>query len=164
MCLDIIKGLLFLHNHSIIHRDLKTDNIFVTLNERKEINQLAIGDFDTAKKVGKSGYAKTILGTPGYIAPEVLRANETSGYSFKADVYSFGIVLYEILTLKLPFEDYPQFNVPDMVMKGIKPAIPSDILDSSYSELIDLFITCTSSEPSLRPSTTEIKDKLIAQM
>jgi len=74
------------------------------------------------------------------------------------------MVLYEILTLKLPFEDCPQFNVPDMVMKGIKPAIPSDTLDSSYNELIDLFIVCTSTDPALRPSTIEIKDKLISQM
>lgn len=52
----------FLHRHSIMHRDLKSDNIFVTLNERKEIAQVAIGDFDCAKAVSRQSAAKTVLG------------------------------------------------------------------------------------------------------
>jgi serine/threonine protein kinase len=83
--LDMVRGLEFLHSHQIIHRDLKSENIFVMLNERREIIQLAIGDFDTAKKVSAKNQAKTVLGTPQWMAPEVLNANEEGGYGFPAD-------------------------------------------------------------------------------
>ena len=98
--------------------------MFVTLNERKDVSTLAIGDFDTAKRVTTVNQAKTILGTPGYIAPEVLKSNEAGGYSFKADVFSFGMVIYELLTLKLPFEDEMPFLVATQIMRGQKPPIP----------------------------------------
>lgn len=55
------------------------------LNEQKEISELAIGDFDTAKKVSTGRHAKTLVGTPPYMAPEVLLSNNTDAYTFKAD-------------------------------------------------------------------------------
>jgi serine/threonine protein kinase len=60
--LQMIDALDFLHRHSIIHRDLKSDNIFVTLNHDKEIHDVAIGDFDSAKKVTGKSQAKTTIG------------------------------------------------------------------------------------------------------
>jgi len=53
-CLDIAQGIAFLHQHNIVHRDLKSDNIFVMLNERKDIHHLAIADFDTGTSVAQS--------------------------------------------------------------------------------------------------------------
>jgi len=144
---------------------LKTDNIFVKLNEFKEISQLSIGDFDTAKKVSTQTVAKTLIGTPNYMAPEVLHSNNESAYSYQADIYSFGMVLYELLSLKLPYEGESSFRIPALVMKGQKPKL-ADIgnLDSSYRPLIHLYEKCASFEPETRPSTSEIKETLIVMM
>eukprot|EP00005_Dracoamoeba_jomungandri_P001560 CAMPEP_0174262226 /NCGR_PEP_ID=MMETSP0439-20130205/12851_1 /TAXON_ID=0 /ORGANISM="Stereomyxa ramosa, Strain Chinc5" /LENGTH=556 /DNA_ID=CAMNT_0015346901 /DNA_START=15 /DNA_END=1685 /DNA_ORIENTATION=- len=159
-CLDMIKGLDFLHKKNIIHRDLKSDNIFVTLNERKEINTLAIGDFDTAKAVVKT-MARTIIGTPGYMAPEVLRIEEGGGaYTYKADVYSFGIIVYELITLKRPYEDTPYYLVDTLVLKGQRPPIDKDLYEY-YGPLINLFNDCTELNPDDRPTVGRIKEELI---
>jgi len=106
--LHIIKGLEQLHQHNIIHRDLKSDNIFLTMNPHGNIECMAIGDFDTAKVITEVNQAMTTLGTPGYIvsrlrflsrsvslksltchralqAPEVMAARSKSSYGFSAD-------------------------------------------------------------------------------
>lgn len=86
ICLDTIKGIEFLHNNGIIHRDLKSDNIFILLDEKNEILKCAIGDFDTAKQINsKYEQAKTVLGTPAWMAPEVMDAKELGSYSYSAD-------------------------------------------------------------------------------
>ena len=80
--LDIIRGIEFLHSHNIMHRDLKGDNIFILYGERKEIQLCAIGDFDTAKQESNT---KTVLGTPAWMAPEVMAAADSNGYGFPCD-------------------------------------------------------------------------------
>ena len=111
LSLDIIKGIEFLHSNGIIHRDLKSDNIFILLNERREIMKCAIGDFDTAKQVNsKADQAKTVLGTPAWMAPEVMDAKELGSYSYSCDgkfnfffyfiLYIFIITIFFILLFK----------------------------------------------------------------
>jgi len=80
--LDVIRGIEYLHSQNIMHRDLKSENIFILYGERKEIQLCAIGDFDTAKQVSNT---KTVLGTPSWMAPEVMAASSTEGYSFPCD-------------------------------------------------------------------------------
>eukprot|EP01102_Stenamoeba_stenopodia_P005625 TRINITY_DN1636_c0_g1_i1.p1 TRINITY_DN1636_c0_g1~~TRINITY_DN1636_c0_g1_i1.p1 ORF type:complete len:595 (-),score=151.05 TRINITY_DN1636_c0_g1_i1:45-1829(-) len=162
-CLDIAKGLTFLHQNNIIHRDLKSDNIFVKLNEQKEIAELAIGDFDTAKKVSMKTHAKTLVGTPPYMAPEVLLSNNTDPYTFKADVYSLGMVMYELLTLKLPYEDENQYNLLTLKMKGVRPRFPTE-LPPSHEPLFALYERCTDLSPDKRPDLFQIKEELIRLM
>lgn len=162
-CLDIAKGLSFLHQNAIIHRDLKSDNIFVKLNEQKEISELAIGDFDTAKKVSTGRHAKTLVGTPPYMAPEVLLSNNTDAYTFKADVYSLGMIIYEFLTLKMPYEDENQYNLLNLKIKGTRPRLPPD-MHPSYKPMIDLYERCTHVNPDERPDLFTIKEELIRWM
>ncbi|KAL6073494.1 Ribonuclease inhibitor [Balamuthia mandrillaris] len=161
--LDLVKGLDFLHKHNIMHRDLKSDNIFVTFNERGEINNLAIGDFDTAKALNGYTIARTIIGTPGYMAPEVLAAQETGAYTYKADIYSFGMIVYELMTLKRPFEDTPHYFVDAKVIQGQRPPLP-DHLDPSLETVVDLFESCTEREPNNRPTLRELKEILISSL
>jgi len=87
-----------MHNHRVIHRDLKIGNIFI--GENMEVK---IGDFGLATKLDFDGEKKrTICGTPNYIAPEVLEGK--SGHSYEVDIWSLGVILYTLIIGKPPFE------------------------------------------------------------
>eukprot|EP01096_Ripella_sp_DP13-Kostka_P006777 TRINITY_DN2448_c0_g2_i1.p1 TRINITY_DN2448_c0_g2~~TRINITY_DN2448_c0_g2_i1.p1 ORF type:complete len:679 (+),score=288.18 TRINITY_DN2448_c0_g2_i1:138-2174(+) len=160
-CLDISRGLEFLHDNHIVHRDLKSDNIFVLLDERKNVQLCAIADFDSAKQMNRAVQAKTIIGTPGWMAPEVLNARSTGSYSEMVDIYSFGLIIYELLTLKVPYEETHPFAIPALVLEGKRPPLDPSLYDDSYSELIQIFLDCTNMNPDDRPSASSIKSRLI---
>lgn len=85
-----------MHIKNILHRDIKTQNIFVTKN-----NILKLGDFGISKQLEATKFTNTLKGTPYYMAPEVCAGKK---YDKKADVWSVGIVLYELITLQRPFD------------------------------------------------------------
>ena len=96
--IQIIKALKYLHNHRIIHRDLKLGNLFI--NEKME---LKVGDFGLATKLEFDGERKrTVCGTPNYIAPEILEGK--TGHSFEVDIWSLGVIIYTLIIGKPPFE------------------------------------------------------------
>lgn len=93
----LVKGVHYLHNNRVIHRDLKLGNIL--LNDEMEVK---IGDFGLATKIEFDGERKkTLCGTPNYIAPEVLCKK---GHSYEVDIWSLGCILYTLLVGKPPFE------------------------------------------------------------
>ena len=97
---QLIQGLKYLHDNNIIHRDLKPGNIF--LDNKLE---LKIGDFGEIRKLNKyNERRKSIHGTKAYMAPEIIEPNE-KGYSFDVDIWSIGVIMYNLLTGKLPFTD-----------------------------------------------------------
>ncbi|XP_071557610.1 serine/threonine-protein kinase polo [Temnothorax nylanderi] len=94
---QILDGVFYLHQHRIIHRDLKLGNLF--LNDDLQVK---IGDFGLATRLEHDGERKkTVCGTPNYIAPEVLTK---IGHSYEADVWSIGVIMYTLLVGKPPFE------------------------------------------------------------
>jgi len=164
--LEIIRGLEFLHRHSIMHRDLKSDNIFVTLNERKEIAQVAIGDFDCAKAVSRQSAAKTVLGTAGFMAPEVWKNSWNyfvDVYSYKADIFSYGMVMFEILALQMPYSGINDAQIADCMRDNRKPELPAVIAnDPAYAALIELHQKCISFNPLERPDSSQVKEALVS--
>lgn len=96
--LQILSALKYLHQHRVIHRDLKLGNLF--LSEKMEIK---IGDFGLATKLEFDGERKrTICGTPNYIAPEVLDGKV--GHSYEVDIWAIGVIIYTLVVGKPPFE------------------------------------------------------------
>jgi NIMA (never in mitosis gene a)-related kinase len=162
--LEIATGLDLLKKHKIIHRDLKTENIFVTLDSHSEVKRLTIGDFDSAKRVQTQNVnAKTTIGTPGYMAPEVITAANFGAYSFAADVWSFGMIMFELLTLRKPFEGIAAAFVPAHILASGRPQLSKDLPDS-YKPFIRLYEKCTQMDPHFRPGIADIKDELSSLM
>ena len=94
--IKILIGLTYLHNKNILHRDLKTPNIFLTNGL-----QIKIGDLGVAKVLSHTSFAKTLIGTPYYLSPEIC---EEKPYNDKSDIWALGCILYELTTYKHPFD------------------------------------------------------------
>ena len=94
---QITAALRAMHALSILHRDLKAANVFLTSR-----NLIKVGDFGISKILERNdGLASTTIGTPYYLAPEVINGEP---YGLKADVWSLGVLLYEMMALRKPFE------------------------------------------------------------
>lgn len=93
---QICLALKHCHDRKILHRDLKSQNIFLTKK-----NIVKLGDFGIARVLSNTGSkAKTVVGTPYYLSPEII---ESHPYSFKSDVWSLGVLLFEMCALQPPF-------------------------------------------------------------
>ncbi|XP_071960738.1 leucine-rich repeat serine/threonine-protein kinase 2-like isoform X2 [Antedon mediterranea] len=154
IALQVAEGLTFLHDNKIVYRDLKPDNILIfSLNLGMMINA-KIADYGISKFITYYGL-KSNEGTPGYRAPEVIKGTAT--YNTEVDVYSFGILLYEIVTCgKKPFEDLDFRNeLDDAVVKGRKlPPLTESGVDP-WPELQDLIDLCLERVPENRPTSKE---------
>lgn len=143
--IDISKGMNYLHQNNIIHRDLKAANLL--LDEHEVVK---VADFGVARVKAQTGVMTAETGTYRWMAPEVI---EHKPYDHKADVFSFGVVLWELLTGKLPYEYLtPLQAAVGVVQKGLRPTIPKN----TPPKLAELLEKCWQQDPSLRPDFTEI--------
>lgn len=155
MARDAALGVAWLHgsNPIIIHRDLKSSNFLFDKNNRIKVCDFGLSDlFERGKKLYDDEGAK---GTPLYMAPEVMLGDE---FNEKADVYSFGIVLWEILTRKEPFSQYSDYDefVTAICDEGVRPPIPEDCIPS----LQKLMTECWDANPKKRPDITDVVKRI----
>ena len=102
-----------IHEKDIIHRDIKPSNIFLMEN-----NTIKIGDFGVSKNISDFHSTKTMIGTPLYLAPEIIEKKER--YSFEADIWSLGVTFCHLMSLEFPFEGGKTENLYKNILKGIK--------------------------------------------
>ncbi|XP_074576610.1 uncharacterized protein LOC141833126 isoform X2 [Curcuma longa] len=151
MALDIARGMNYLHhsNPIIIHRDLKSSNLLVDKNWT-----VKVGDFGLSRLKHETYLTtKSGKGTPQWMAPEVLR-NEPSDE--KSDVYSYGVILWELVTEKIPWYDLNSMQVIAAVgFMDQRLDLPAD-LDQQWVSIIQ---SCWQSEPKLRPTFQELIER-----
>eukprot|EP00028_Trichosphaerium_sp_Am-I-7-wt_P014575 CAMPEP_0168509394 /NCGR_PEP_ID=MMETSP0405-20121227/745_1 /TAXON_ID=498012 /ORGANISM="Trichosphaerium sp, Strain Am-I-7 wt" /LENGTH=456 /DNA_ID=CAMNT_0008526835 /DNA_START=40 /DNA_END=1406 /DNA_ORIENTATION=+ len=124
---DIASGIAFLHSVNIVHRDIKTDNILINNN-----NTAKITDFGTARTI-YDGFLYEPIGTPQYMAPELLTR---AGYDTSADIYSFGVILWELWVKKVPWHHVNSIYIIDRLGKGERPIPKPKKCPDFYSSLI----------------------------
>ena len=143
-------GVQYLHTRKILHRDLKTLNLFLNKD-----GKLKIGDLGVAKEV-KESHTNTVVGTPYYLSPELW---EEKPYNNKSDIWSLGCILYELWTLKHPFDAKTQGGLFLKIVKG-----KYDPISPVYSpEISDIISQCLQKNWKDRPTIQEIleNDKVI---
>lgn len=145
---QICLAIKHIHDKKILHRDLKSQNIFLTEN-----GLVKLGDFGIAKCLNFTlEKASTIVGTPYYLSPEIV---QNKPYSFKSDVWSLGVLLFEMANLRMPFDAK---SLPKLSLKIIRAEYGT--INSAYSlELRSLIQTLLQVDPHERPSIHEILGK-----
>uniref|UniRef100_A0A2P2L6F0 Protein kinase atn1 n=1 Tax=Rhizophora mucronata TaxID=61149 RepID=A0A2P2L6F0_RHIMU len=152
--LDIARAMDCLHANGIIHRDLKPDNLLLTATHRS----VKLADFGLAREESVTEMMTAETGTYRWMAPELystvtLRQGEKKHYNNKVDVYSFGIVLWELLTNRMPFEGMSNLQAAyAAAFKKERPNIPEDV----SSDLAFIMQSCWVEDPNLRPSFSQI--------
>ena len=142
---QICLAIKHIHKKKIIHRDLKSGNIFLMKN-----GFVKLGDFGIAKGFQKTmDKAKTMVGTPYYLSPEIL---ENKPYDSKSDIWALGVLLYEMMTFKMPFNanSLPMLSVK--IMRG--NYIPPPTIYTK--DLRELVAKCLTVDAKLRPTIDEI--------
>jgi NIMA (never in mitosis gene a)-related kinase len=148
--IQLIKGLKALHDLKILHRDLKSANVFLFSDGSAKLGDLNVS------KVAKKGLGYTQTGTPYYASPEVWN---DKAYDNKSDIWSLGCVLYEMIMLKPPFRAENMEGLYKKVIKGKYPRI-ADKFSNDLAEIVALLIQV---DPLKRPSCEQILNNRIIQ-
>ncbi|XP_059795881.1 serine/threonine-protein kinase Nek4 isoform X1 [Balaenoptera ricei] len=142
---QIAMALQYLHEKHILHRDLKTQNVFLT-----RTNIIKVGDLGIARVLeNHCDMASTLIGTPYYMSPELF---SNKPYNYKSDVWALGCCVYEMATLKHAFNAKDMNSLVYRIIEGKLPPMPKD-----YSpELAEIIRTMLSKRPEERPSVRSI--------
>jgi NIMA (never in mitosis gene a)-related kinase len=130
--IQICLGLAYIHGKKILHRDLKTLNIFLTKDDK-----VKIGDLGVAKILNQTNFANTFVGTPYYLSPEIC---EEKPYNEKSDVWALGCILYEMATFKHPFNANNQGALILKILRGKYDPISAKEFSGELKKMVDLLL------------------------
>ncbi|KAH3760136.1 leucinerich repeat kinase [Pelomyxa schiedti] len=172
LALDVARGLSYLHtlHPPVVHRDLRSPNVFIQDVDPNALVRAKVADFGLSIRV--AGKVAGVLSTWQWLAPEIIDA-QSDGYDEQADVFSLGIVMYEIATRQYPYDEYaelPQysrkkgdsFEWREQNMKtaiahdGLRPTIPAYV----PREFASIILSCWGKYPAGRPTATQIGNNL----
>ncbi|ELP92846.1 protein serine/threonine kinase, putative [Entamoeba invadens IP1] len=159
MMLDSAKGMLYLHQNGILHRDIKPDNFLVcSISEKDKVNA-KLTDFGSARNVNMLMTNMTFtagIGTPKYMAPEILKCEK---YKETSDMYSFAITMYECFQWT---EAYPKtfFNYPWKIAEFVTAGKRLEKPEMIRQELYNIITSCWGQNPRERCSSSEVVEQL----
>lgn len=146
--IDVSKGMEYLHQNNIIHRDLKTANLLMDTHK-----VVKVADFGVARFQNQGGVMTAETGTYRWMAPEVINHQP---YDQKADVFSFAIVLWELVTAKVPYDTMTPLQAALGVRQGLRPDLPKN----AHPKLLELMQRCWEAVPDNRPCFSVITSEL----
>ena len=145
--LQLVSALVYIHERRIIHRDLKTANVLLT---GAACETAKLGDFGISREMStQTNFAKTAVGTPYYLSPELITS---AGYDGRADVWSIGIIIYELITFHRPFHGE---NIAQLAM-AVTRKQPKELPAEAPQDLVELTKRCLKKEKTTRPTSAEL--------
>ncbi|CCW60021.1 unnamed protein product [Phytomonas sp. EM1] len=153
--LQVLLAVHHVHSRHMIHRDIKSANILLCSN-----GLVKLGDFGFSKTYTvtvSEDVGRTFCGTPYYVAPEIWRRKP---YSKKADMFSLGVLLYELLTLKRPFDGANMNEVMQKTLAGQYEPLPSKV----SPEMCEVVASLLNGDPMIRPSSSKLLDTPICKL
>ena len=149
IAIGIAHGMRYLHSKGIIHRDLKSPNILLDNRLFPYISDFGLGRI-IEKAIEGLPPMTSCAGTPNWMAPEQI---STENYGFAVDVYSFGMILYELATCRYPFEGLKSHEIFNLVSTGRRPELPQNLHGTPLEDLIQ---RCWDQDPNQRPNFDQI--------
>lgn len=175
---DVARALTELHSRHIIHRDIKSENILIDLEKKRADGTptVKLCDFDMAIPLRSNLHTCCIahtgipppdvcVGTPRWMAPEVFQAMKKRNiYGLGVDIWSFGCVLLELLTLQLPYSESSELDIHNSLQAGKRPQLPEELeaMAASKPELEDLAKSCSGSDLDKEQSESRILRFLVS--
>lgn len=155
MAVSVAEGIEFLHDNGVMHRDIKSDNLLLD-----DSFNLKLGDFGVSTVLQRSAMANAPTGTIGYCAPEVMKEDED--YDLSCDIFSFGVVLWELLNaLPNPFFVSP-VEAYITSMEGNKHIENLEFPISTPEGYVQLTKDCLRYNKSERPDASDVVTRLKA--
>ncbi|OHT07311.1 TKL family protein kinase [Tritrichomonas foetus] len=148
---EIAEGMAYLHSKNIIHRDLKTLNILLDENMEPRI-----GDFGISRQC--ENMMTGLVGTFNYMAPEIIAK---TGYNLKADIFSYGMMLWEMIKREIPFNDLGPMNAARAILNGQRPQIPRYTPKSLQQLIKDCWQVDIERRPTFAEILTRMRKELI---
>jgi serine/threonine-protein kinase len=150
IAIEVLRALDYIHANGVVHRDLKPENIMVDENDHIKLIDFGIAGDTSSRRLTYANFTAT-LGTPDYIAPEQVKGKRGDG---RTDLYSMGVILYEMLTGKLPFSGpTPMAAMNDRLLNH---PVPPSVADPSISpQLQEILYRALERDPKNRYATAK---------
>jgi serine/threonine-protein kinase len=150
IAIEVLKALDYIHSNGVVHRDLKPENVMVDDDDHIKLIDFGIAGDTTSRRLTYANFT-SMLGTPDYIAPEQVKGKRGDG---RTDLYSMGVILYEMLTGKLPFSGpSPMATMNDRLLNH---PLPPSVADPSVSpQLQEIIYRALERDPKNRYATAQ---------